>query len=275
MSHKLAVITVVYQNYDVLQDFFKSLSEQTDKNFHLYIADLSRDKKHIDPQPFEMTVIPADNKGYAYGANIGQEKASQDGFDQFCIMNNDTYFHKEFIAEVKKGLAAHPRAIVTGKIYYAPGYEYHKDRYSKHDLGNVIWYAGGTINWHHVITPHRGVDEVDKGQWNEPGKITFTTGCLIAYDRHVADVVGPWDISYFLYYEDADFSVRALKKDIDIYYEPHIVIWHKNAQSTEGAGSNIHTRYQTKNRLKFGMKYAPLRTKLHLIKNAMLGQLSF
>lgn len=272
MSHKLAVITVVYQNYDVLQDFFKSLSEQTDKNFHLYIADLSNDKKHIDPQPFEMTVIPADNKGYAYGANVGQEKASQDGCDQFCIMNNDTYFHSEFIAEVKKGLVAHPRAIVTGKIYYAPGYEYHKERYSKHELGNVIWYAGGTINWNHVITPHRGVDEVDKGQWNEPSKITFATGCLLAYDRHVADVVGPWDISYFLYYEDADFSVRALKKDIDIYYEPHIVIWHKNAQSTDGAGSNIHTRYQTKNRLKFGMKYAPLRTKLHLIKNAVLGQ---
>ena len=64
--------------------------------------------------------------------------------------------------------------------------------------------------------------------------------------------------------------VTASKKVINLLYEPTLIIAHKNAQSTDGSGSDLHLKNQTKNRITFGLKYAPLKTKLHLLKNALV-----
>ena len=39
-------------------------------------------------------------------------------------------------------------------------------------------------------------------------------------------------------------NALAKKKGVKLYYEPSIVIWHKNSQSTGGSGSQIHLKYQ-------------------------------
>jgi GT2 family glycosyltransferase len=96
----------------------------------------------------------------------------------------------------------------------------------------------------------------------------------MAYKKSVLNIVGKWDESYFLYYEDADFCERALKKGVSLLYDPSIHLWHKNAQSTGGSGSSLHQKYQTKNRLIFGLKYAPFRTKIHLLLNIFRDFLS-
>ena len=37
----------------------------------------------------------------------------------------------------------------------------------KDDLGKVIWYGGGKMDWNNIIGKHKGVDEVDKGQFEK------------------------------------------------------------------------------------------------------------
>ncbi|OGK20847.1 hypothetical protein A2866_04940 [Candidatus Roizmanbacteria bacterium RIFCSPHIGHO2_01_FULL_39_8] len=272
MPHKLAVITVVYENYTVLQDFLKSLEKQNNKNFTLFVVDLSKNKKSIKATPFETIIISGLNKGYAHGINIGLKKASESGIHFFCILNNDTYFEKDFIDMSMRSLLDHSSSIIGGKIYYAPGYEYHKDRYSKQDLGKVFWYAGGSIDWNHALTPHRGVDEVDRGQYDKVEETGFVNGALMLLDKSAIDKLGYWDETYFLYFEDSDFCIRAKRMGIKLIYDPRIILWHKNSQSTGGPGSKIHEKYQRINRLRFGIKYAPLKTKLHLIKQWLLRQ---
>lgn len=267
MSHKIGVLTVVYQNYSVLQDFLKSLEQQTDKNFHVFIADASKDKKKISSGKIDITVTDIKNLGYAHGVNVGIREAYKQNITQYCVINDDTYFDKNFIKNIHSSFAKNPHSVIGGKIYYAPGYEYHKKRYEKKDLGNVIWYAGGITDWNNVRTIHRGVDEVDIGKYNKAEPTEFVTGCMMCFDYDIVQTVGLWDTSYFLYYEDADFCQRATRKNVPCIYDPSLVLWHKNAQSTDGAGSKLHLTYQTKNRMKFGLKYAPLRTKLHLLKN--------
>lgn len=272
MPHKLAVVTVVYENYTVLQDFLKSLEKQTNKNFTLFIADLSKNKKPVERTTFETVIISGSNKGYAHGINIGLKKALENRIQFFCIVNNDTYFKDDFVDLTIKSILNHPSSIIGGKIYYAPGYEYHKNRYSKQELGKVLWYAGGSIDWNHALTPHRGVDEVDHGQYDKVGKTGFVNGALMLFDKSALDRVGFWDETYFLYFEDSDFCVRAKKMGLILFYDPHIVLWHKNSQSTGGPGSKLHEKYQRINRLRFGLKYAPLKTKLHLVKQWLFRQ---
>ena len=176
----------------------------------------------------------------------------------------------DFVAQVKKSITNHPTALIGGKIYYYPGYEYHKDRYTSDERGNVFWYAGGVTDWANVYTTHTAVDEVDHGQRDTLEETTFITGCLMCYDKSVIEKIGHWDDSYFLFYEDADYCARAVRAGMKLWYDPSIVLWHKSGQSTSGAASSFQQKYLDKNRLKFGLTYAPWRTKIHLLKNLLL-----
>jgi hypothetical protein len=275
MTPRLAIITVVYNNYDVLKDFFISLEKQTNQNFRVFIADLSTKREVIGSQKVPFSLIDCTNLGYAFGVNMGINHAIKEGMDHFCIINDDVYFKKDFVENILHSFSVYASSLIGGKIYYAPGYEYHKDRYTLSEKGNVLWYAGGTVDWNHAITTHRGVDEVDHGQYNTPEDTGFITGCFMCFDKVVVDKIGNWDTSYFLYYEDADYSERARRAGIPLRYDPTIILWHKNAQSTDGAGSLIHQKYQESSRKKYALKYAPVRTKLHILKNYFLKKLGF
>jgi len=266
MNKGLAIITVNFENYQVTQDFLTCFRKLR-ANFKIFISDLSVKQEKLTGDKQKLEVIREKNKGYAYGVNLAIKKALEQGFNQFVVINNDSRVNATFVRNVIKSINRQPGSIIGGKIYYEKNYEYHQNRYRPKDLGKVIWYAGGEIDWNNVFIKHRGVDLVDQGQYDTPQKTDFVTGCLMFFDKSVVDKVGFWDESYFLYYEDADYCERAKRKGIRLLYDPSVVIWHKNAQSTEGAGSLFHQKYQNVNRLKFGLKYAPLKTKIHLIKN--------
>lgn len=269
---KLALITVLFENYTILDDYFATLKEQTDMDFHVYVLDLTPRPKDY-PYPEFASSIHDENNGYAYGINRGMKKALEEGYDFFCVMNCDVTVRNDFVQNTKKSLAKNPRTIIGGKIYYYPGYEYHKERYSKEDRGNVLWYAGGSTDWKNAYTVHRGVDEIDKGQFEKSEKVTFITGCLMAYDKSVVEKIGKWKEDYFLFYEDADYCARAVNAGIDLRYDPSIIIWHKSGQSTSGAASTFQQMYLKRNRLIFGLRFAPWKTKFHLIKNYLLDSI--
>lgn len=268
----IGLITVNYNQYKLTQEFLDSLSTvKNSKKLSVFIADVSTKKEEFKIKKYPMSVIlkSLPNKGYAFGINQGTKYFLKKGITKFCAINNDIYFDKNFANEAEKGFKK--ADIFGGKIYYAPGYEYHK-KYKKEEIGKVIWYAGGINDWKNVYTYHRGVDEVDHGQYNKFEETDFITGCMLFFNKKVVKKTGFWDEKYFLYYEDSDFCERAKKSGFKLYYNPKIIIYHKNAQSTGGSGSKLHQKYQRKNRLIFGLKYAPLKTKIHLIKNFILGK---
>lgn len=273
MDNQLAIITSVYNNYLVLPDFFRTLATQTNKNFQVFLVDASPEKQ-IPNIPSNIQIIHSRNLGYAHALNVGLKKATARGFTQLVVINSDIIFHEDFTKNVAQTLNSHPASLIGGKIYYAPGYEFHH-HYAQNDLGKVLWYAGGVVDWENVITRHRGVDMVDQGQFNWFQETEFITGCFMAFDKNVLSKIGYWDESYFLYYEDADYCEKAKRQGIKLYYNPEIVLWHKNAQATGGAGSILQQKYQRPNRLRFGLKYAPFRTKIHLLKNYWEERLGF
>ena len=84
-------------------------------------------------------------------------------------------------------------------------------------------------------------------------------------DKKVIDDIGLLNEKYFMYYEDIDYSMKVRSKGLKAYYYPQAFIWHKNASSSGRPGSPLHVYYQTRNRLYFGIKYAPFRTKKSLL----------
>lgn len=208
-----------------------------------------------------------DNTGYSGGNNKGLRQALAGGAEAVLILNDDTKVDKSFISEITKASNDKEAGLIAPKIYFYPKFEFHKDRYSPKELGKVLWYAGGTIDWNNCLGVHRGVDEVDAGQYQQQEETGFATGCAVLITREVFEKIGLYDEEYFLYLEDLDFSVRAQKAGFKIVYQPKAIVWHKNAQSG-GFKSGIHDYFFTRNRLLFGSKYASPKTKFALLRES-------
>jgi GT2 family glycosyltransferase len=210
-----------------------------------------------------------ENKGYAGGMNTGLSYMLEQGWDYGIVLNNDTIVDPSLVLNLLDCIEKYPDAgIVAPKIYFAKGSEYHKQRYKPHELGKVIWYAGGFMDWNNVIGHHRGVDEVDVGQFDKTEETEFASGCCFLLTRKLIEKIGMFDERYFLYYEDSDLNMRAKKNGFGIFYEPKAIIFHKNASSSGGSGSSLQDYFITRNRLLFGISYASYRAKLALYREA-------
>lgn len=209
------------------------------------------------------------NLGYSGGNNVGIKRALKGGAEYVVILNNDTILDKNLIAGLLKTFEDHQNAgIVSPKIYFAKGFEFHKDRYKKNELGKVVWYAGGEIDWDNVLASHRGVDEVDRGQYDKVTKTDYASGACMMVDSKVFKKIGIFDDDYFLYWEDADLSTRAKGAGFKVLYTPEAHLWHKNAGSSR-VGGHLHDYYLTRNRLLFGRKFANLQARFALVRESL------
>lgn len=203
------------------------------------------------------------NTGFAKGNNLGIKYGLKRGCQYFLLLNNDVLVSRHFLQH----LLAAEADLAVPKIYFAKGYEFHKNQYHPSELGKVIWFAGAKFDWDNIYSKHIGMDEVDKGQFNRAQEIEFANFCCVLIKKEVFKTIGLLDENYFLYWEDGDFSIRAKQAGFKIIYQPKAIIWHKNSGSS-GAGSSLHDYYLTRNRLIFGFKYARLRTKFALVRQS-------
>ncbi|MBU1967134.1 glycosyltransferase family 2 protein [Patescibacteria group bacterium] len=276
MDH-ISIILVNYNSAELTKMCLKSLQNIRAKDFSycVIIVDNASQKLLKLPKSLQadhVEVIRSEsNLGFSGGNNLGITYAAEHyNPDYICLLNNDTTVEPNFLEHLYNYIKdKKPGCMVTPKIYFAKGFEYHKEAYPKAELGNVIWYAGGSIDWPNLIAFHRGVDEIDRGHLDVTSLTDFCTGCCILISREVLETVGMLDDKLFLYYEDADLSLRAGKKGFQVLYCPDAVIWHHNAGSSGGAGSPLHTYYQTRNRVFIGLKYGSPRVKLTAVSYAL------
>jgi GT2 family glycosyltransferase len=208
------------------------------------------------------------NLGFAAGNNLGINYALSHEAEYIMILNNDTLVDGALLTNLVSCLQKNPKvAVVSPKIYFAKGYEFHKDRYKESELGKVIWYAGGEIDWKNVYGKNTGVDEVDRRQFDTIKQVDYATGSCSLISVQALKKVGLYDERYFMYFEDTDLSTRLKKVGFDVLYQPKAKLWHKVARSS-GIGSELNDYFITRNRMLFGLKYAPLRSKLALIKES-------
>src|SRR3989344_879636 len=260
-----------------MRNVFVSIKKINASDFKLNVVVIdngSREKLNL-PQdylgniPLEI-IVKENNLGFTGGHNKGIKYALENGADYILVLNNDVTIDPNLISQLIKALDRNSKyGIVSPKIYFAKGFEFHKDKYKEDEKGRVFWYAGGIMDWANVIARHRGVDEVDKGQYQKTEETDFATGACFLIKRDMLEKVGFFDDKFFLYYEDSDLGQRIKRSGYKIIYAPDAVVWHKNAASVGGSGSPLQDYYISRNRLLFGLRYAPLRSKIALIKESI------
>jgi GT2 family glycosyltransferase len=280
---KVSIVILNWNRANDTIECLKSISQLSTINYQLSVTVVDNGstdnsvsiiekklKKIVRKKNVEAEVIKNENNlGFAAGNNIGIKHALNHKAEFILILNNDTVVGKNLISELLKSAKKYLKAgVISPKIYFAKGFEFHKSRYRKSEFGKVIWYAGGEIDWDNVYGANRGVNEVDKGQYGKVLETDFATGaCMFCRAKSLKDV-GMFDEKYYMYLEDADLSQRMKNAGWKVLYSPKGHLWHKVAQSS-AIGGDLNDYFISRNRLLFGMRYAKFRTRLALYKESL------
>ncbi len=221
----------------------------------------------------EIILLPQpQNLGVAGGYNAGLRYALKSNPDYLVVLNNDLIIDQKNCLEILvKTLKNNKKSgAVVPMIYFAKGFEYHGLRYHQAELGKVIWYAGGIIDWNNILLSHRGVDKTNSRAYQKIEDTDFITGAFMVFKKEILKKVGLFDEKYYLYLEDADLSQRIKRAGYRLLFVPQAKISHKVSQTSGNKiGGELNDYYIARNRLLFGLKYAGLRTKIALLREAL------
>jgi GT2 family glycosyltransferase len=170
----------------------------------------------------ELLALP-ENRRFAGGNNAGLERVLDQGCDAAMLLNNDVMADPDLIVKLLAALAENPRAgAATPLIYFAPP----TDR---------IWYAGGRCEPWMAHSSHRAIRDRDHGQFRSVEPTGYLTGCCLLATAEAWRRVGLLDERYFIYAEDADWSLRARAAGYELLFVPTARLWHRVSASSGGA----------------------------------------
>jgi GT2 family glycosyltransferase len=182
-----------------------------------------------------------DNLGYAAGNNRGLAHAMRGDYAYAWILNPDTRVAPDTLTMLVDAAESHPRAALLGsKVYMRQA----PDR---------ILSAGGVLR-EGCVADHRGIGEIDAGQFDEVTNVDFVTGCAVLARRRAVETIGVLDERFYLYQEEVDWCRRARDAGFTVLYVPAARVWHPDTLSRD-ALSPLVTYYIARNTLLFARKH--------------------
>lgn len=236
MNIEISIITVNYNGYKDTCELIDSIP--FNENMEVIVVDNASQKDEASlismQYPHVKTIRSERNLGFAGGNNLGINAAKG---KYIFLINNDTLF-KDFHVEalINRLESSSNIGIVCPKIRFAWG-------------NNPLQFAGYTpLSKITIRNRAIGFDEEDKGQYNTAHLTPYAHGAAMLIKREAIEKVGLMPESYFLYYEELDWSMMFTRVGYEIWYEPACTIYHKESRST-GQNSPLRTYYITRNRL--------------------------
>jgi hypothetical protein len=213
-------------------------------------TDESREKfRSLERDPdipsFEL-IETGQNLGFGGGNNVAMRRALERGARWILLLNNDTIVTPDFLRILlARGKEDSKIGMLNPKIYV-------RDRGEGGGEKERLWFVGGKLNLLRTKGEHIGYGEEDHGQYDGVSvrDTEYATGCCLLVRRETIEDIGLLPEHYFLYYEDAEWSIRARRRGWRCVVVPEARIFHKGAASS-AEGSSRYIRYHVRNGLLF------------------------
>lgn len=247
-SAKLVYIVIL--NYKGVEDTLACLDSLTAldyPNYHIVVVDNHSGDGSVErlmSSEFSFHLIEADdNLGYSGGNNLGIQYAMDHQADYIWLLNNDTTVDKAALTHLVNE-ASKTGGLVGSLILYP-------DR-SYQQVGTKIdWSKGGT----------RGIPE---SELKDGMRLECLCGASMLIPTAAFRRVGLLDESYFLYFEDGEFTLRALANSFVATLALRSRVYHKEGAST-GKKSLRTQYYYQRNRLRMLFTYAAASEKIKIM----------
>ena len=244
---KVIIVLLNYNNYQDTFNCLESLKKLTYPNYEIIVVDnhstncsLKYLKQRTDENLF--VVDSGRNGGFAFGNNVGIQKAIERDADYVLLLNNDTLVTVDFLEGLLLCFYKQENiGVSTCRIMY-------------NDNRDKVWYAGGMIDWNNLRATHNGIDSVN---YKSTGIeiVSFASGCCMMISVECIKKVGLLPEEYFMYYEDLDYCVKVQEAGYRIGYNPKSVIYHCVSSSGGGVDSPFVIEWSNRARRKFYSKY--------------------
>lgn len=214
----------------------ESLWQQVGVDYDLVVVDNNSDEPFV--QEGVEIIHNSENLGFSGGHNILLQKAIDENYKYILLMNNDAVLRKNTLKTLVETLDSNPKAAaVSPKIV---------------NQGGEVWFGGGvyskaTSKSRHLLTE----------DYISTTKVDFVSGCCLMIRVEALKRIGLLDDTFFLYFEDTDWSVRARHAGYELLYEPSAVAVH-NVSSSLGASSPTYMYYNLRNHLLMVRKHVSL-----------------
>jgi len=222
MHHKITSIVLTWNNYKDTKECIVSLLRSSLPFTSIIVVDngsqddsferLKRDFKNF---PSIYFISNPTNYGFAKGMNVGIQRALSQETDYIFLINNDTIIDIDCIKRLHAVMVNEQLVGITGpRIFY-------------YTEPQRVWHGGGYYSQLKmgVVVPEKNkLGEKCDGNTRQ---VTFLTGCAMLIKQEVFQKVGLLDEDYFLYEEDVDFCLRAVRAGFKLLYVPSAKVWHK------------------------------------------------
>jgi GT2 family glycosyltransferase len=253
---KIAIITVNYHNPEETISCIKSIKNSRNDNLssYYYVVDNGGSKESTsgiaNKLPGTFVINSPKNLGFAGGCNLALKRAFKKDVDFVLLINPDAVIEsKNFLLKM----------ILTGADLVAPLIRYSKNGIQTFDHGGKIDYLFGR-NTHLTSIYKRPIS----------GSPDYFTGACLLIRTTVFKKIGLLDDGFFLYYEDADFCLRAVKAGFVQRICREAEIFHHLSTTTSKMGKRKIT-ILANSHLRFCQKHLPyFSIPLYLVFNLYL-----
>lgn len=245
----VAVVIVTYNSETAIEDCISSIEKQQVSQI-LVVDNASTDntvsvvRKHFKTVKLFSLL---QNRGYAGGNNFGIDEALKLKIDYILVLNPDTIFELNTLANLLSAAEKHRGQGIFGpKILM--------------ENGKRIWSAGGELDKKRYTAGLTGYQDLDReyNDYHIEREFDFVSGTCMLIPRKLFKKGLRFYEDYFLYYEDVEFCVRAKK----LGYPSFLVTEAKIIHLEKSKDFSLKNYYLARNHLLFVERNAPFRIKL-------------
>lgn len=176
------------------------------------------------------------NLGFAKGVNRGVAESSG---EYVLLLNPDTIVYERSLEKLLAFAKQFPQyGIYGGRTLRRDGSVVKGSCWGAPTLWSLTCFAFGLST---ALKGSRIFDPESLGHWQRDTvrTVPIVTGCFLLMRRDQWDQLGGMDEAFFLYGEDAEFCVRAVRHGLSPVIVPDAVILHDVGGSTANSGNKM------------------------------------
>lgn len=248
----VAALVVTYNNGADVCGLLESLRLQTrEQSIKVVVADNSPNPETLSclrQFPDVAAFATGGNLGYAGGINAAYAKAGS--ADAYLVLNPDLRLGPGAVRSLRKSMEGTGAGVVVPLLRDDDGSVYpslRREPSISRALGDAVLGSRfkGRPGWLTEI-------DFDAESYAHPHKVDWATGAALLIRSDIAEQVGGWDESYFLYSEETDYLHRVRDLKAAVWFEPLAAMVHTRGGS--GSSTSLDALMDA-NRIRYVRKF--------------------
>lgn len=252
----LTISIVSYKTRDLVEKCLKSIYQNTKEiSFEIFVIDNDSGDGTMEmikeKFPQVNLIVNKQNRGFAFAHNQALKKAK----GKFLILlNPDCRVYKNTFLKMIKFLKDNPEVGIISPKIAEPGWRIGPVARGEPSVFFGFLRFSGLYRFFPKLTAEYYKDLVKNNKIQE---VSNVGGTAMMIKREVIKKIGLLDESFFLYFEDFDFCLRAREKGFKVFYYPKATILHFFGESSKQNPTRVTNWYFNSMKRLYNKHFAP------------------